>query len=455
MSIAFWFAWISAGGGDALCESWGTEMHCKSEEAKRQECLEYQFEQLKADLAYKNMLLGKLIGAKNRMENLPENGDLAASTKMSKISSYQEKESALRVMNSEYSLQYTEDELEAERRCLKVNNVPAAFKKMDRFLAGDYLTAEQAATLGEGCYSIGYPAHAERFILKSIVKDPGNSNTFNNMGMINFARGNFREAERMFFLAFEKSLDKKCWHADAKRNLLTLYTLCPQILHPNVDMYMYCPCCERAFPSFLPFAIPSAFNILCPQCNSLPRHRMLWMYLMEKKKIQALGNIKILHFAPEGVLQNFFASLPNVTYVTADFYMDNVTHKMDITDIKFEDNSFDVIVCIHVLEHIVDDNKAMEELFRVLKPGGWALLQSPMRLSLERTYEDSSIVSEEERFKHFGQHDHVRIYGKDYGERLERAGFKLTIEEYCRKMPDEMLRRFGLNKDEDIYIGHK
>lgn len=430
-------------------------MHTEPQGTRILERLKSRLELLNADLAYKNMLLGKVIAANHRMVDVPEIDGLAASAKSASRSPYHGKESALHIMNGEYSLQYREEELDAERRSLTVKDVPAAFKSMDRFLAEENLTADQAATLGEGCYSIGYPAHAERFFLKSIAKDFGNSDSFNNLGMINFARGNFREAERMFYLAFEKSLDKKCWHAEAKRNLLTLYTLCPQILYPNVDTYMYCPCCERAFPSFLPFAIPSVFNILCPSCNSLPRHRMLWMYLMEKRKIHALGNIKILHFAPEGVLRNFFASLPNVTYVTADLYMDDVMHKMDITDIKFPDNSFDVIVCIHVLEHIVDDHRAMKELFRVLKPGGWALLQSPMRPALERTFEDPGIVSEEDRFQHFGQHDHVRIYGRDYRERLEKAGFNMTIEEYCRKMSFDMLQRCGLNRDEDIYIGHK
>lgn len=419
----------------------------------REKVLENRILQLKAELAYKNTMLGKLIGANHRAVQGP--GAPSAPKDAPGRSPYQDKESAVRVMDGGYSLQFREEEFDAERERLKGGNVPAAFRKTDRFLAAESLTAEQAATIGEGCYSIGFPAHAERFFLKAIAKDPGDNASLNNLGMINLGRGNLREAERMFFLAFEKSLDRKNWHEEAKRNLSALYAVCPQILHPDMDAYMHCPCCERAFPSFLPFAIPPSFNILCPQCNSLPRHRMLWMYLMENGERLLKENMRVLHFAPEGVLQDFFASLPDVTYVTADLYMPNVAHIMDITDIRFDDDSFDAVVCVHVLEHIQDDRKAMAELYRVLKPGGWGLLQSPMRTSLERTYEDPAIVSEEGRFRHFGQHDHVRIYGRDYGDRLEKAGFKLTVKEYCRRMPEEQVRRMGLNRNEDIYMVRK
>lgn len=419
----------------------------------QEKVLENRILQLKAELAYRNTMLGKLIAASHR----PPRGPAAPSAPKDAAgrSPYQDKQSAARVMEGAYSLQFPGEELDAERERLEAGNAPAAFRNLGRFLAADSLTAEQAATIGEGCYTIGYPAHAERFFLKAIAMDPGDSASLNNLGMINLGRGNLREAERMFFLAFEKSLDKKSWHEEAKRNLSALYAVCPQILHPDVDAYMQCPCCERAFPSFLPFAIPPSFNILCPQCNSLPRHRMLWMYLMENRDGLLKENMRVLHFAPEGVLQELFASLPGVDYVTADLYMPNVTHRMDITDIRFGDDSFDAVVCVHVLEHIPDDRKAMKELHRVLKPGGWALLQSPMRISLEKTYEDPSIVSEEERFRHFGQHDHVRIYGRDYAERLEKAGFRLTVEEYCRRMPEDKVRRMGLNRSEDIYIGRK
>jgi tetratricopeptide (TPR) repeat protein len=441
-------------------------IHQKSTEARR---LEGQIKLLKNELAHKNKLLDesgaatkkeerfRLLSAQdsNRATKPLAYMDLDTATDVFNRSPYQAKELALPQMSGRYLSQFTDDDLEAERRCLKAKDIPIAFRNMDQFLTGSHLTAEQAVKLGEGCYRIGYPAHAERFFMKAIAEDPGNSNTLNNLGAISFSLGNLREAERMFFLAFEKSLDKKIWHQEAKINLLNLYTAFPRVLYPAVDTYMFCPCCENTYPSFLPFAIPSTFNILCPRCNSLPRHRMLWMYMKESKNIQTHENMSLLHFAPEGVLSEYFASLPSVNYITADLYMENVTHKMDITDIKFEDNSFDAIICIHVLEHILDDHKAMRELHRVLKPGGWGLLQSPLNPSIEKTYEDPNIITPEERFKHFGQHDHVRIYGKDYGERLVNAGFKLTIEEYCRKLPDELIRRCGLNRDEDIYLCHK
>lgn len=126
--------------------------------------------------------------------------------------------------------------------------------------------------------------------------------------------------------------------------------------------------------------------------------------------------------------------------------------KMDITDIKLPDEQFDCVICYHVLEHIIDDNKAIEELYRVLKFGGWAIIQSPIDLKRKKTFEDNKISNFRDREKTFGQGDHVRIYGSDYKFRLEKVGFKVKVDKYCSDLPDNISRKFGLLKDEDIYF---
>ncbi len=138
--------------------------------------------------------------------------------------------------------------------------------------------------------------------------------------------------------------------------------------------------------------------------------------------------VKLLHLAPEKPLMDLFIKQNNIDYLTADLNPEQVMVKMDITAIQYPDNIFDAILCNHVLEHIPDDRKAMRELYRVLKPGGWAILQVPVSKILEQTYDDITITSPQDREKYFGQKDHVRIYGKDYTQRLKEAGF--TVDAY-------------------------
>lgn len=144
--------------------------------------------------------------------------------------------------------------------------------------------------------------------------------------------------------------------------------------------------------------------------------------------------------------------MPNLDYISADLDSPLAMVKMDITNILFENNSFDVILCSHVLEHIIDDNKAMRELFRVLKPGGWAILQTPIDLKLDKTFEDHSIVSPEERERFFGQSDHVRIYGRDYVNRLLKAGFEVTVESYPKDLSPNIIKKHVLSENEDIFF---
>ena len=125
--------------------------------------------------------------------------------------------------------------------------------------------------------------------------------------------------------------------------------------------------------------------------------------------------------------------------------------KLDVTHIVYPDDMFDAIICIYVLQCVIEDRKAMKELIRVLKPGGWAILQVPIDNSREMTFEDSTIVSPEDRDRVFGQWDHVRRYGTDYPDRLSEAGFRVTADDYVRTLTPELVERYRLNVDETIF----
>jgi SAM-dependent methyltransferase len=175
----------------------------------------------------------------------------------------------------------------------------------------------------------------------------------------------------------------------------------------------YCPICEKNYSRFLPSPDSIRSNSKCPGCSSLERHRLLWLYLTSELKILA-SEIKLLNIAPDYATQTKLKSLTNVDYSSVDLESPLAIYTEDLTNLSFKDNSFDAILCYHVLEHIEDDKKAISELFLVLKTRGWAILQTPIDNDREETYEDFTITSPDERKKIFGQEDHVRIYGRDY-----------------------------------------
>lgn len=214
---------------------------------------------------------------------------------------------------------------------------------------------------------------------------------------------------------------------------------------------VFCPCCEGSFSKFLTFGLQRRPNAMCPKCLSLERHRLLWLYLKNQTNLLS-ASLKFLHVAPEYLLQKLLAALPNINYLSADLQPNQAMVQMDITDIQYQDNVFDAILCSHVLEHIPNDLKAMQELYRVLKPGGWAILQVPIEPKLEKTIEGSPDLSPEERERLFGHHDHVRTYGRDYLERLEKAGFTVKVDSYAQHLGIEKMKKFGLMADEDIYF---
>lgn len=185
----------------------------------------------------------------------------------------------------------------------------------------------------------------------------------------------------------------------------------------------YCPLCRRGYRKFLPGGVNLRPNARCPGCNSLERHRLL-AALIEKLKID--GGLRIdghvLHVAPEAALIGLLATATD--YLSIDLDGSQAMASMDITDLTFANNSFDVVVCNHVLEHIPDDAGAMSELYRVTKPGGWGSIQVPMQG--ETTQEDLSITDPEERRRLYGQDDHVRMYGRDFLDKLKTTGFEVT-----------------------------
>ena len=217
-----------------------------------------------------------------------------------------------------------------------------------------------------------------------------------------------------------------------------------------------CPICEGHFRTFLPYGYTNnnSDNRLCPRCLSLERHRLIWLYLQKESKLFT-EPMKMLHIAPEQSFYKRFKKIKSLTYHTGDLESPIADFHFDIHQIPFDDNTYDFVMCNHVLEHVEDEFKATSEIYRVLKPGGWAILQVPINPNLEVTYEDASITEPKEREKHFGQYDHVRWHGKDYAKRLEKSGFKVEELDFVKQFSDIEIETMRLSKNEILYIARK
>jgi SAM-dependent methyltransferase len=215
-----------------------------------------------------------------------------------------------------------------------------------------------------------------------------------------------------------------------------------------------CPICNGHFRKFLPYGNQGIDNRMCPKCLSLERHRLIWLFLNQKTDFFK-APLKVLHIAPEQPFLKRFKNLKNLEYTTADLLSPIADVKMDIREMPFADNTYDALICNHVLEHIDDELKATKEIYRVLKPGGWAILQVPLDAALEETFEDFSITSAKDREKHFGQYDHVRLYGQDYSKRLEKSGLKVFPDKLVEEIGEELADRFRLDKTELLYFCKK
>ncbi|REH56698.1 methyltransferase family protein [Tenacibaculum gallaicum] len=213
----------------------------------------------------------------------------------------------------------------------------------------------------------------------------------------------------------------------------------------------------KSFKKFLPYGYGvQRKNALSPSTLSLERHRLMWLFLQrESNFFSSDKRLKVLHIAPEQCFLDLFRKQQNLEYTTSDLESPIADVKADICDLPFEDNSFDVVFCNHVLEHISDDTKAMQELYRVMKVGGFGIFQIPQDLSREVTFEDDSITETKERAKIFGQYDHVRVYGHDYFDKLRSIGFTVDEIDYTKKIAPEKLERFALMKGEILPVCYK
>jgi SAM-dependent methyltransferase len=225
-----------------------------------------------------------------------------------------------------------------------------------------------------------------------------------------------------------------------------------EILRETIALFLrgkrfYCPLCAGSYRRFLPAGTEKRPNARCPRCESLERHRLLWVAL---NKLWDCGQFtrggKLLHIAPEKPLADKFKN--SYSYLSADLDGSKAMVSMDITNIAYPDNSFDVIICNHVLEHIPRDRTALDELYRVLKCGGWGAIQVP--IAGEVTIEGAHIDQPAERARLFGQADHVRQYGNDFVDRLKAAGFGVTILDRNELLSHEDQLRLSVTVERNV-----
>ncbi len=257
-----------------------------------------------------------------------------------------------------------------------------------------------------------------------------------------------------------------------------------------------CPLCGSRYRRFMPYGyVEVRKNALCPRCLALERHRLLWLWLSRKTDLLQDGtdprdsdgesvcrscgvlgpaaqvrsarqtvspslqprqhDFKFLHIAPEVCLSKKIEKLfPADSYITADLESPLAKVHLDVQAIPFPDGTFDVVFCNHVLEHVADDRLAMREMWRVVKPGGWGVMLSPVDGGRAATFEDDSITDPAERTRVFGQYDHRRVYGRDYADRLRSAGWKVEEIDYFASLPPSERKLYAL-RPETLYIVRK
>lgn len=217
------------------------------------------------------------------------------------------------------------------------------------------------------------------------------------------------------------------------------------------------PITGATYRKFLPYGYGGRAkrkNVLCPGSLSLERHRLLWLYLKQRTNFFTVPH-KMLHIAPEQCFYKLFKAQKNLDYTTGDYNSPIADIHFDLHQAPFADNTYDVIFCNHVLEHVEDADQCMRELYRILKPGGWGIFQVPLDTAREKTYEDKSITSPEQRELHFWQKDHLRLFGLDYKDKLAAAGFKVKADDFVNTLTPELVDRYRLPAGEIIYFCEK
>lgn len=236
----------------------------------------------------------------------------------------------------------------------------------------------------------------------------------------------------------------------------------------------FCPVCKRPVPGFEPIgwdyiAMMNDFGYIqpifqgetfdpvhyfCPCCKASDRDRLYALFLDQYlNKLDKNTKHRLIDFAPAPQLRLYLQTFPFLDYRCADLFAPNVDDRVDIMNMTIYDTeSVDFFICSHVLEHVPDDRKAISELYRILKPGKCGILMVPIILTLQETHEDPNIVSPEERWKHFGQNDHLRIYAKsDFLNKVQNAGFK--IHQFDESVfGSEIFRIHGIHKRSVLYI---
>jgi SAM-dependent methyltransferase len=217
------------------------------------------------------------------------------------------------------------------------------------------------------------------------------------------------------------------------------------------------PISGKTYRKFLPYGYSGRAkrkNVLCPGSLSLERHRLLWLYLKQRTDFFTAPH-KVLHIAPEQCFYRIFRGMKNLDYTTGDYNSPLADIHFDLHKAPFEDNTFDVVLCNHVLEHVEDADQCMRELYRIMKPGGWGIFQVPLDTTRHTTLEDKSITSPADREKHYWQKDHLRLFGLDYLDKLEAAGFKVKVDDFVNSFSAGLIDRYRLPKHEMIYLCNK
>lgn len=218
-----------------------------------------------------------------------------------------------------------------------------------------------------------------------------------------------------------------------------------------------CPVCGARRRRFMPYGyVRSRTNALCPRCLSLERHRLLWLYLTRETDLLTTRP-RTLHIAPEVCIMRHLRphfSAHAGQYLTADLESPLADLHFDVQHIPLADRSIDVVLCNHLLEHVADDRRALRELHRILRPGGWGVVLSPVETDYEHTFEDDTITDPTQRTRIFGQYDHRRIYGADYADRLREAGFKVADIDYAATFTAFERALYALPTDH-IYVVYK
>jgi SAM-dependent methyltransferase len=230
---------------------------------------------------------------------------------------------------------------------------------------------------------------------------------------------------------------KRCVPLSLKKNLERLYEK-----FKYFGLARYCSVCNSWVRNFITFGLKQRTDAKCPICKALERHRFVWLFFKKETNLFDGKTKKMLHFAPERELERNFKKVPGLNYLSADLNDPNAMVKMDITNIEYSDESFDLIYCGHVLEHVEDDRKAISELYRVLKKNGQAVILVP--IMVEKTFEDPTITDPAERERAFGQSDHVRKYGPDFKNRLTENKFETTIIYISEYFNEKDIERLGL-----------